>query len=400
VVTSLVREGDMDLVLNGLGSVTALYTVTLHCRVDGELQKIHFAEGQMIKQGDLLAEIDSRPFQVQLDQAEGMLIRDRASLKVAKLDLDRFNQMIASKSITQSQLDGQVALVQQSEGAIRTDIGMIDNAKLQMHYCRITAPISGRIGLRMVDPGNIVHASDTMGLAVITQLQPITLVFTIPQDDIGRVQQRINSGAKLEVEAYDRDMTTKLAAGDLMALDNQVDTTTGTVKLKAVFPNKDNMLFPNQFVNARLRLDVRHDAVIAPTAAVQRGPDSTFAYVVQRDEKDPKLEKVALRKVVVGPTEGDLCVIESGLAAGDRVVIDGVDKLQPGAQVLARDGNASGPGREGKATASAERAGAGSGASGSGASGSGGAGSGGAGETGSRSAAESAAGRQGARRAE
>ncbi len=344
----------MNLVINGLGSVTALYTVTLRCRVDGELQKIHFAEGQMVKQGDLLAEIDSRPFQVQLDQAEGALLRDRASLKVAKLDLERFNQMIASKSITQSQLDGQVALVQQSEGAIRTDIGMIDNAKLQMHYCRITAPISGRIGLRMVDPGNIVHASDMTGLAVITQLQPITLVFTIPQDDIGRVQERLNSGAKLAVDAYDRDMTTKLASGDLMALDNQVDTTTGTVKLKAIFPNKDNMLFPNQFVNARLRLEVRRDAVLAPVAAVQRGPDSTYAYVVVHDEKDPKVEKVALRTVVVGPAEGDECVIESGLAPGDVVVIDGVDKLQPGAKVVARDRNAPPPGKERKASAVAE----------------------------------------------
>jgi len=344
VLTAMVRRGEMDLSLNGLGSVTALYTVTLHSRVDGELQKVHFVEGQMVKQGDLLAEIDPRPFQVQLEQAEGNLMRDQAGLKVNRLDLERYNVMIASKSITQQQLDGQKALVQQSEGAIKTDVGMIDNANLQLHYCRIVAPVPGRIGLRMVDPGNIVRAGDFMGLAVITQLQPITVVFTIPQDDIARVQRRINSGAELLVDAYDRDMTTRLATGKLMALDNQVDVTTGTVKLKAVFANEDNMLFPNQFVNARLRLDVRRDAIIAPTAAVQRGPDSTFTYVVQRDPKDPKAEKVALRQVAVGPTEGDECVIERGLQAGDVVVIDGVDKLQPGAAVVSRDRNAPPPG--------------------------------------------------------
>jgi multidrug efflux system membrane fusion protein len=325
--------------------------------------------------------------------------------------------MIASKSITQSQLDGQVALVQQSEGAIRTDIGLIDNAKLQMRYCNITAPISGRIGLRMVDPGNIVHASDMTGLAVITQLQPITVVFTIPQDEIGRVQRQLNAGAKLSVAAYDRDMTTRLASGELMALDNQVDVSTGTVKLKAVFPNKDNMLFPNQFVNARLRLDVRRDAILAPTAAVQRGPDSTFAYVVESKDTDSgKVETVALRKVVVGPTEADQCVIESGLAAGDVVVIDGVDKLQPGAVVMARDRDAASktsavaktpggadaqpPDHEGQDAGERSPVSAGESKSASR--------EGGAAErhddatpdSGSRSGAASAAGRQGARRAE
>jgi multidrug efflux system membrane fusion protein len=331
VLTTAARRGDMNLFLNGLGSVTALYTVTLHCRVDGELQKIYFSEGQMVKEGDLLAEIDPRPFQVQLQQYQGNLLRDQASLRVAQLDLDRYTQLIGSKSITQQQLDGQKALVQQSEGAIKFDVAQIDNAKLSLRYCKITAPISGRIGLRMIDPGNIVHASDMLGLAVITQLQPITVVFTIPQDEIGRVQERLNDGVELRVDAYDRDFKTKLATGHLMALDNQVDVTTGTVKLKAIFENEDNMLFPNQFVNARLMLNVRRASILAPTAAVQRGPESTFVYVVKPDET------VELHTVVVGPTEGNQCVIESGLEDGERVVVDGVDKLQPGAKVAARD---------------------------------------------------------------
>jgi membrane fusion protein, multidrug efflux system len=350
VLTSVARQGNMEMFLNGLGSVTALYTVTIKSRVDGELTKINFTEGQMVREGDLLAEIDTRPFYVMLHQAEGNLIRDKAALKIAQLDLDRYNALIGPKAITQQQLDQQVALVRQSEGAIKTDLAQIDNAKLQLVYCHITAPISGRIGLRIVDPGNMVHAGDPSGLAVITQLQPITVVFTIPQDDIARVQKRINTGEELEVDAYDREFKMKLATGKLWAIDNQVDSTTGTVRIKAVFENKDNMLFPNQFVNARLLVDTRHDAVIVASAAVQRGPDSTFVYVVTAESK------VDLRNVVMGPSEGDQTIVESGLAAGETVVIDGVDKLQPGMQVAARERGAKGGAAAARAVDAAPRA--------------------------------------------
>ncbi len=250
---------------------------------------------------------------------------------MAQLDLDRYNALIGSKSITQQQLDAQLALVRQSEGAIKTDQAQIDNAKLQIQYCRIIAPINGRIGLRLIDPGNMVHASDQGGLAVITQLQPITVVFTIPQDDIGRVQRRVNEGDELTVEAFDRDFTTRLAVGKLKAIDNQVDTTTGTVRIKAIFPNEDNMLFPNQFVNARLLVDIEREVVLAPSAAVQRGPDSTFVYIVKSDNT------VALKKVTTGAAEAGQTVITSGLDADEIVVVDGVDKLEPGKQVEPRD---------------------------------------------------------------
>lgn len=333
VLASAIRQGDMNLFLNGLGTVTAFNSVTVRSRVDGELIRVAFTEGQLVKQGDLLAEIDPRPFQVQLDQAEGPLTRDKAALAIAKLTLDRLNQLSSSNAVSQQEIDTQTSLMHQAEGAIQTDLAQIANAKLQLTYCQIASPITGRIGLRLVDRGNMIRANDPNGLAVVTQLQPIAVIFTIPQDEIARVQHRMLDGKPLEVEAYNRDFSIKLASGTLAALDNQVDATTGTLRLKAVFANEDNMLFPNQFVNIRLLVDVRKGAVIAPSAAIQRGPSFTFAYVLKDDST------VELRKLVLGPTEASEVIVTDGLTPGERVVTDGLEKLQPGASVVLRDAN-------------------------------------------------------------
>lgn len=349
VLAATVRNGSMDLYLNGLGTVTAFNSVTVRSRVDGELIHVAFTEGQLVKQGDLLAEIDPRPFQVQLEQAEGPLTRDRAALEIARQTLDRLNRLSESNAVSQQEIDTQTSLMRQAEGAIQQDLAQIANAKLQLDYCRITSPITGRIGLRIVDRGNMIRADDPNGLAVVTQLQPIAVIFTIPQDEIARVQRRMHSGPPLVVEAYNRDFSIKLAAGELSALDNQVDSTTGTVRLKAKYDNQDEMLFPNQFVNVRLLIDTRRDAVIAPSAAVQRGPSFTFAYVLKSDST------VDLRKVQPGPTEGTEVIIEEGLAAGEKVVTDGLDKLRPGTAVVLRDGGKSSP--SGSANAASDAAG-------------------------------------------
>jgi len=330
VATAIVLQRDMDLHLNGLGTATAFKTVTVRSRVEGELLKVHFAEGQMVAEGELLAEIDPREFEVQREQAEGQLARDEATQKQAKLTWERYQGLLKSNVIAQQQLDDQAALLQQADGAVRTDRALLANTRLQLEYCRIVAPISGRIGLRLVDQGNVVRANDTNGLAVITQLQPIAVVFTIPQDDIARVQKQMRQDQPLPVDAYDRDFKTKLAAGTLVAIDNQVDPATGTLRLKAVFENKDQLLFPNQFVNARLVVETKKDTFVVPNAAVQRGPASPFVYVVQADET------VELRSVVLGPSEGNETSIESGLSAGEIVVTDGIDKLQPRAKVSLR----------------------------------------------------------------
>jgi multidrug efflux system membrane fusion protein len=327
VRTAVVQQRDMPVLISGLGTVTAFRTVTLRSRVDGELIKVDFTEGQMVHEGDLLAEIDPRPFQAQLQQAEGLLAKDEATLQLARLTLNRGYDLLKKNSIAQQQVDEEAAQVQTLEGTVQTDEAMVATAKLQLTYCRIIAPISGRIGLRLVDQGNIVHANDLMGMAVITQLQPISLVFPVSQDEIPRVQKQMNSGAALTVYAYHRNNKTILATGKLAAIDNQVDATTGTVRLKAVFDNEDGMLFPNQFVDARLLIDTNRDAVVVPAAAVQRGPTSAFVYVVQPDEK------VKLREVQVGLTEGADTAISAGLSPGEIVVTDGIDKLKDDALV-------------------------------------------------------------------
>ena len=331
VVTAVVQKSDLQVYINGLGTVTAFKTVTIRSRVEGELIKVAFTEGQMVNEGDLLAEIDRRPFEVQLQQAEGQLARDQATLKSADITFKRYQELTQTRSISPQQVDEQRALVQQTAGAIQSVQAAVENAKLQLDYCRITAPISGRIGLRLVDQGNIVRANDPNGLAVITQLQPIALVFTIPQDDIVRVQKPQSEGQPLVVDAFDRDFKNKLATGKLLAIDNQVDSTTGTVRLKAVFDNEDGLLFPNQFVNARLLVDTRRDATVVPTAAVQRGPTSTFVYVVQPDDT------VELRTVTVSLAEGTRTSVESGLSPGEVVVTEGLDKLQPKTKITTRE---------------------------------------------------------------
>ena len=339
VTTAAVRRGDVHVYATALGSVLPVNTVTLRSRVDGELMAVDFKEGDLVQGGDLLAEIDRRPFEIQLTQAEGQLAKDQASLDNARKDLERYRVLYAEDSIASQQVDTQESLVHQLEGTVKADQGQIDAAKLQLAYCRITAPFSGRVGLRLVDPGNIVRATDTNGLVVITQLQPITVVFAIPEDTLPAVLTKLKAGEHPTVEAYDREQRRRLASGSLLTADNEIDPSTGTVKLKAIFPNAGSELFPNQFVNARLLLDVQRAAAVVPTAAIQRGAQGPFVYVVKPDRT------VAMRPVTIGVTEGDDTSIAAGLSPGDLVVVEGADRLREGATVEVRRGDGASPGR-------------------------------------------------------
>ena len=327
VVVAPARARDMGVYLNGLGSVTAFQSVTVKSRVDGQLMSVQFREGQTVAAGDLLAQIDPRPFQVMLEQAEGQMARDEALLKNARLDLERFRVLASQDSIATQQVDTQAALVRQDEGVVKSDQAAIDNAKLQLAYCRITAPIGGRIGLRLVDPGNIVHASDTTGLVVITEVQPIAVLFTIAEDSLPAVLDKLRRGGRLPVDAFDREMRRKLSSGTLLTVDNQIDPTTGTVRLKAQFANGDLGLFPNQFVNARLQVDVKRGATVVPAVAVQRGTGGSFLYVLKPDRS------VTARKVTLGVADGEDVEVTQGVAVGEQVVVDGADRLREGARV-------------------------------------------------------------------
>jgi membrane fusion protein, multidrug efflux system len=327
VVAVQAKKSDFSIYISGLGSVTPVYTVTVKSRVDGQLMEVLYREGQNVNQGDVLAMIDPRPFQVQLTQAEGQLARDQALLKNAQLDLERYRVLWQQDSVQKQQLDTQEALVRQYEGVVKTDQGQIDSAKLQLIYCRIASPITGRVGLRLVDPGNIVRATDANGLVVITQLQPITVVFPISEDNLPLVLPKLKAGNQLAVEAWDRDDKRKIAEGVLLTIDNQVDPTTGTVRFKATFDNKDNQLFPNQFVNAHLLVDVRVGATVVPASATQRGPRGTYVYIVNADNS------VTQRLIEMGETQKGLTVIKSGVAPGELVVVDGAERLRDGARV-------------------------------------------------------------------
>ena len=330
VAVAPVQKQDVPVYLSGLGAVTAFNTANLKSRVDGQIMKVNFREGQYVNEGELLIEIDSRPYQVQLEQMQAQLFKDQASLRDAKLNLDRYTALIPSGSIAQQQVDTQKATVDQLDGQVRTDQAQIDNAKLQITYCHITAPFSGRIGLRQVDPGNIVHAADTNPMLILTQLQPIAVIFTLPEDVLPNVAQQMKRGT-LEVDAFSRDDLTKLATGKLLTIDNQIDPTTGTAKLKAVFDNKDNKLWPNQFVNADLLLETRKNSTVVPTAAILRGPQGTFVYTVNPDKT------VQDKPVTISLTQGDTTVVTSGVNPGDTVVTDGQDKLQRGSSIVPRN---------------------------------------------------------------
>jgi len=348
VAVAPVLKQDVPVYLTGLGAVTAFNTANIKSRVDGQIMKVNFTEGQNVNEGALLIEIDARPYQVQLEQMQAQLFKDEATLRDAKLNLDRYTALIPSGSIAQQQVDTQKATVDQLEGQVRTDQAQIDNAKLQIVYCHITAPFSGRVGLRQVDPGNIVHAADTNPMLILTQLQPIAVIFTLPEDVLPSVAQRMKQGT-LEVDAFSRDDQTKLATGKLLTIDNEIDPTTGTAKLKAVFDNRDNKLWPNQFVNANLLLETRKNSTVVPTAAILRGPQGTFVYAVSADKT------VQDKVVTVALTQGDTTVITDGVNPGDTVVTDGQDKLQRGSPIVPRgaasnDGN--GSGRRGSAGSS------------------------------------------------
>jgi multidrug efflux system membrane fusion protein len=330
IVPEVVGKGDIGITLNALGTVTSLATVTVRSQISGQLVQIVFKEGDEVKKGDLLAEIDSRPFEATLAQARGQLARDEAMLKGAQVDLARYQALATQNAVPRQTLDTTVALVAQDQGTVEADRATVKSAEVNLQYCRILSPLDGRVGLRQVDQGNYVTAGDTNGLVVITQLQPISVLFTVPEDNLQAISKRIQDGAVLPAAAYDRSGSTKIADGTLQTFDSQIDPTTGTIKLRAQFPNDTKTLYPNQFVNIRLLLDTHKDVTTMSTAGIQRGVPGTFVYLVNADNT------VSVRKVTLGVTDGDRVEVTAGLNPGDRIVIDGADKLRDGAKINVR----------------------------------------------------------------
>jgi membrane fusion protein, multidrug efflux system len=327
VGAATVALGDIRVIVNALGTVTPLATVTVQTQIDGRLMEVPFTEGQMVKKGDTLAQIDSRPYELQQAQFEGQLARDEGLLSQAQLDLARYQKLSEQNSIARQQYEDQVWVVQQDIGTVKLDQAQVDQQKLNILYCHIVSPVDGRVGLRLVDPGNYVQASNSTGIAVVTELQPISVIFTIPEDDLPDVMPQFYAGTPLSVSAYDRANLHQLASGTVSAVDNQIDTTTGTVKVRAQFDNTDNALFPSQFVNARLLVKTLHNVVTVPTSAIQRGAPGAYVYMISADST------VSVRQITTGPIDGDLTAVNSGLSAGDRVVTDGTDRLRDGLHV-------------------------------------------------------------------
>lgn len=330
IVPEVVAKGDVGINLNALGTVTSLATVTIRSQISGYLLKIDFKEGDEVKKGDLLAQIDSRPYEATLNQAKGALARDEALLKGAQVDLTRYQGLAAQNAVPRQTLDTQIALVAQDQGTVEADRAAVNSAEVNLNYCRIVSPLDGRVGLRQVDQGNYVTPGDTNGIVVITQLKPISVLFTVPEDNLQAISKRLQDGAVLPATAFDRSGTSKIADGTLQTFDSQIDPTTGTIKLRAQFPNETEALFPNQFVNIRLLLDTHKDVTTMPTAGVQRGVPGTFVYLVNADNT------VSVRKIELGVTDGDRVEVRSGLVPGDRIVIDGADKLRDGAKINVR----------------------------------------------------------------
>jgi membrane fusion protein, multidrug efflux system len=347
VGAATIGRGSIRVIVNALGTVTPIATVTVQSQISGVLQEVGYTEGQTVKKGDFLAQVDPRPYQLLQAQYEGQLARDQGILAQAKVDLARYQKLAEQNSIARQQYEDQIYIVQQNEGTVKLDQAQIDQQKLNVLYCHIVSPVTGRIGLRLVDPGNYVQTTNSTGLAVVTQMQPITVIFPIPEDDLPDVQPALNAGTTLQVSAFDRANVKLLATGRVAALDSQIDTTTGTVKVRAQFDNADNALFPNQFVNAQLLIKTLNDVVTVPTAAIQRGAPGSYVYVVNADNT------VSVRPVSIGPTDGPMAAVNSGLSVGERVVVDGTDRLRDGARVIVPGAGDRPPGAAGNAAPNA-----------------------------------------------